>query len=48
MINFLRDSDFIVVIRDAAKAMVTSGLNQLGYEYINVDDCWAYSRDANG
>jgi len=36
------------VIREAADAMVYSGLSQLGYEYINIDDCWAHSRDNNG
>lgn len=23
------------------------GLDKLGYEYVNVDDCWAKSRDSN-
>jgi len=27
---------------------VDSGLAKLGYIYVNVDDCWAYSRDSNG
>lgn len=29
------------VIMSAADAMVDSGLDKLGYEYINIDDCWA-------
>ena len=27
--------------------MVELGLVKLGYEYLNIDDCWAVSRDAN-
>jgi alpha-galactosidase len=29
------------IIRDAADAMVTSGLINHGYMYVNIDDCWA-------
>lgn len=29
------------IIRDAADAMVSSGMIQHGYQYINIDDCWA-------
>jgi alpha-galactosidase len=29
------------IIMDAADAMVATGLKDLGYEYINIDDCWA-------
>jgi alpha-galactosidase len=29
------------IIRTAADAMVTSGLINHGYQYINIDDCWA-------
>ena len=37
------------VIMDAADAMVSSGLDKLGYEYINIDDCWAvHGRSADG
>ncbi len=28
--------------------MSTNGMKDLGYEYINLDDCWAGPRDANG
>lgn len=32
-----------------AKAMVDSGMTKVGYEYINLDDCWlAATRDAQG
>jgi alpha-galactosidase len=36
------------IIRTIAKAMVDSGLKDLGYEYINLDDCWAMSRNETG
>ncbi|XWS68399.1 hypothetical protein CRYUN_Cryun04dG0086700 [Craigia yunnanensis] len=29
------------MIKETADAMVSSGLSALGYEYINLDDCWA-------
>ncbi len=29
------------IIRAAAEAMVTSGLKDHGYMYVNIDDCWA-------
>ena len=29
------------LIRDIASAMVSSGLSKVGYEYVNLDDCWA-------
>jgi len=35
-------------VRDAAKAMATSGLADFGYQYVNIDDCWEAGRDANG
>jgi alpha-galactosidase len=31
-----------------ADAMVSTGLLQAGYKYLNIDDCWAYSRYPNG
>ncbi|TKW32439.1 hypothetical protein SEVIR_2G168700v4 [Setaria viridis] len=37
------------IIRQIADAMVDSGLAKLGYDYINIDDCWAaYDRDSQG
>lgn len=37
------------VILDIAKAMKESGLSDVGYEYVNIDDCWQSSmRDENG
>jgi alpha-galactosidase len=35
-------------IRKAADAMVSSGLVNHGWSYINIDDCWHGKRDANG
>lgn len=37
------------VIEKTASAMVSNGLKDAGYTYINLDDCWmASSRDSNG
>jgi len=36
------------VVRDAADAMVASGMKDAGYEYVVVDDCWQRERDAAG
>jgi alpha-galactosidase len=35
-------------IRDAADAMVASGLKDAGYTYINIDDTWEDKRDVKG
>jgi alpha-galactosidase len=29
------------LIKETADALVSSGLAELGYEYVNIDDCWA-------
>jgi len=36
------------VIRKQADAMVSSGMRDAGYEYINIDDAWEGTRDAQG
>jgi alpha-galactosidase len=36
------------VIRQIADTFVATGLAKAGYEYINLDDCWQVSRDAQG
>ncbi len=37
------------VVMETADAMVESGMAALGYEYVNIDDCWmAPTRDAAG
>ncbi len=35
-------------VRDAARAMVDSGLADFGYQYINLDDGWQGARDPEG
>lgn len=35
------------VLQETADAFVSSGLVRFGYQYVNVDDCWAKSRDSN-
>ena len=35
-------------IRAQAEAMVSSGMRDAGYTYINIDDTWEGTRDANG
>jgi alpha-galactosidase len=37
------------LVQQTADAMVSSGMQAAGYQYVNLDDCWlAKSRDANG
>ena len=36
------------LIRQTADAMVSSGMKDAGYEYINIDDTWEGQRDAQG
>jgi alpha-galactosidase len=36
------------MIREMAEAMVSSGMKEAGYRYINIDDCWHGTRDENG
>ncbi|WP_442785212.1 glycoside hydrolase family 27 protein [Amycolatopsis sp. H20-H5] len=37
------------VIRAAADGLISSGMREAGYKYVNIDDCWAESqRDAAG
>ena len=36
------------VIREAADAMVASGMKAAGYQYVNIDDTWEGQRDAQG
>ena len=36
------------LVQETADAMVNSGMAAVGYQYINIDDCWmASTRDAN-
>jgi len=34
------------LIRSTADAMVASGMRDVGYHYVVIDDCWQVSRDA--
>ncbi len=36
------------IIKSQADAMVNLGLNKLGYNFVNIDDCFYGGRDANG
>jgi chitodextrinase len=36
------------LIKGVADAMVTSGMQAAGYQYVNLDDCWQTSRDSSG
>jgi alpha-galactosidase len=36
------------LITDTADALIKLGLDKLGYEYINLDDCWQMKRNATG
>jgi alpha-galactosidase len=36
------------LIREIADAMVNSGMQSVGYQYVNIDDCWQVSRDSDG
>jgi len=35
-------------IQETAQSMIQNGLTKLGYQYINLDDCWALGRYGNG
>lgn len=36
------------LIKDIANAMIDLGLKDVGYEYVNLDDCWQISRNSSG
>ncbi|KAG6506857.1 hypothetical protein ZIOFF_032189 [Zingiber officinale] len=37
------------LIKETADVMVSTGLAKLGYQYVNIDDCWAeHDRDSQG
>jgi alpha-galactosidase len=36
------------LVRQTAEAMVSSGMRDVGYEYVNLDDCWQVDRDVEG
>lgn len=36
------------IVKDAADALVASGMRDVGYQYVVIDDCWQVDRDAQG
>ncbi|KAJ3025970.1 UNVERIFIED_CONTAM: Kinesin- protein 6 [Siphonaria sp. JEL0065] len=36
------------IIRQHADDLVSSGLSKLGYNHVNIDDCWQLTRDSDG
>ncbi len=36
------------LIRETTDAMISTGMKDAGYEYVNLDDCWHGERDARG
>ncbi len=36
------------IVQESADALISTGLHKYGYDYVNIDDCWAKSRDAQG
>ena len=36
------------LMKEAADAMVRTGMRDAGYQYVVIEDCWQVSRDANG
>jgi alpha-galactosidase len=36
------------LIKGVADAMVSSGMQAVGYQYVNLDDCWMNGRDSSG
>lgn len=36
------------MVLGAADVLANSGLREIGWEYVILDDCWVDGRDANG
>jgi len=36
------------LIKDQANTLISTGLAGIGYNYVNLDDCWQIARDSNG
>jgi alpha-galactosidase len=36
------------LVKGIADVMVSSGMKEAGYQYVNIDDCWMDGRDADG
>ena len=35
------------LLKEIADALVSTGLSELGYKYVVIDDCWALKQTAN-
>ena len=46
--NHFKDKVDDASVRAAAEAMVSSGMRDAGYVYVNIDDTWESERDAQG
>lgn len=47
--NFFACNINETVIKETADALITTGLADLGYVYVNIDDCWStLTRDSKG
>ncbi|KAJ8764163.1 hypothetical protein K2173_005080 [Erythroxylum novogranatense] len=47
--NFFACNINETVIKEIADALVSTGLSDLGYDYVNIDDCWSnLKRDSKG
>uniref|UniRef100_A0A0E0LPT4 Alpha-galactosidase n=1 Tax=Oryza punctata TaxID=4537 RepID=A0A0E0LPT4_ORYPU len=46
--NFFACNINEAVIRDTADALVSTGLADLGYNYVNIDDCWSNVKRGKG
>jgi alpha-galactosidase len=46
--NHFRDKIDDATVRAQADAMVSSGMRDAGYVYVNIDDTWEGERDAKG
>lgn len=46
--NFFACNINETVIRSTADTLISSGLAKVGYDFVNIDDCWADHRDSDG
>ena len=46
--NYFADKVDDKAVRDAADALVATGMRDAGYIYVNIDDTWQGERDAQG
>ena len=44
----IKQNRIFTIVEEMADAMVSSGMKDAGYQYINIDDCWQIARDRNG